>query len=54
MINKGPAIFGLDKLKPSYYSGAEEGYGIRRASSKTHNRYLRKHKLGKFKKGPKK
>lgn len=54
MINKGSAIFGSDMLKPSYYLGAEEEYGILRANSKTHNRYLRKHRLGKFKKGPRK
>lgn len=54
MINKGTAMFAPDRLKPSYFLGAEEEHGIRRANSRTHNRYLRKHKLGKFKKGPKK
>lgn len=50
MINKGTAIFAPDRLKPSYFLDAEETFGIRRANSRTHNRYLRKHKLGKFKK----
>ena len=50
MINKGSAIFSLDRVKPSYFLKAEEDFGIRRANSRTHNRYLRKHKLGKFKK----
>lgn len=54
MINKGTAIFAPGRLAPSYYLGAEEEHGIRRANSKTHNRYLRKHRLGKFKKRPRK
>lgn len=32
-------------------SGSPETFGIWRANSRTHKRYLRQHHLGKFKKG---
>ena len=32
-------------------SGSPEAFGTYRASTRTHKRYLRKHHLGKFKKG---
>lgn len=36
--------------KAYYYKTAEADYGVQRASSRTHKRYLRQHHLGKFKK----
>ena len=40
-----------DRTKVSYYFGAEEQQGISMANKRTHKRYLRQHRLGKFRKG---
>ena len=46
--NQGAPLFGMPILRDS---GSPESFGIWRANSRTHKRYLRQHHLGKFKKG---
>lgn len=44
----GADIYNIHRIT---IQGNEETFGTYRASSRTHKRYLRKHHLGKFKKG---